>query len=604
MKDRIFIDRIPVRRIVYPPQVSPILCRAAGELQYYLKKSLGVELRVEEGEPGEGSFYISAVGIEPELLALVGAFEKGKYDSSFAAGKDHILFLAGENPLSALFAVYDFLQECLDIRFFAARHEFVPEKEELRLRNGFLMRTSSDFAIRSWVNRTNDPEVIRFAVQNRINTILGCGPWNPSLGTDRGNSENAEMIRSWGLKMRGPGHCWRYLIPDESLFAAHPEYFPFFNGRRQANGRTACFSNPAVREIFRKNLRNYLRENPYWDIFAFWAEDINDLAYCGCPECSKRTSSDWYMVLVNEAAEVLEEENPDAVFELIAYHSTCTPPVHVKELYRKGRNLLVNLCIGQKRDLFHPFREKTFGSQETFLCYESWRNYLSEAEFGGQVMLMEYYNLCEWPNQGPRGRALLWPMDVIREDLLFYREDGIRGCGAFTGVDCLCWPTPFNIWAWLKLWTRPDTSIESLKDDFYPKFFGRFADPARKYIEKLEKVMSGRTSAENIVKLKTLEDMLNSMRDMESDQVLAERLNLLKVHFQYCILLKEIFHAYSENDLSRWESLEVPFTNFFEENRNVLQSHFSPYPPLWGTIWYQQYFRNRGPEMIHNEMLR
>ncbi len=602
MKDRIFIDRFPIRRIVHPPETSPVFRRAAGELRAYLEKSLGVSLPVTEGEPAEGVFYISGIDVEPGLLEIVGAFENGKYDSSFAAVRGHTVFLAGENPLSSLYAVYDFLQACLDIRFFAARHEYVPEKEELRLPEGFLRKTGSDFAVRSWVNRTNDPEVIRFAVQNRINTILGCGPWNPSLGTDKGSIENAEMVRSWGLKMRGPGHCWRYFLPDESLFSVHPEYFPFSGGRRQVNGRTACFSNPAVRDIFRDNLRKYLRENPYWDIFAFWAEDIHDLNYCGCPECSAMTNSDWYMILVNEAAELLEEEKPDAVFELIAYHSTRTPPVRVRKLHRNGRNMLVNLCIGQKRDIFSPLRKREHGSGEVFCRYEEWRRYLADVNFEGQIMMMDYYNLCEWPNQGPRGRALLWPMDVIREDLLFYRADGIRGCGAFTGVDCLCWPSPFNIWSWLQLWSRPDTRIETLKDDFYPKYFGRFSGPVREYVEKLENGMYERTSAENIERLKAFDPLLESLREMDVDPVLAERLRLLKLHHRYCVLLKEIFLAYLENDLPKWESLETPFNRFFEENREVLQPHFAPYPPLWGTLWYR-YFRSRGPEMIRSEML-
>lgn len=603
MEDKIFIGSVPIRRILYPAKASPILCRAAEELHGYLKKSLGLSLPFAEGQPCEGAFYISTTQDNPELIDLAGAFEKGKHDQSFAAANGNSLFLTGENPLSALFAVYDFLQECLGIRFFAARHEYVPEKNELRLNGDFIFKSSSDFAIRSWVNRTNDPEVIKFAVQNRINTILGCGPWNPSFGTDKGSIENAEIVRSCGLKMRGPGHCWRYFIPDESLFASHPEYFPLLDGQRCANKRTACFSNPEVMEIFRNNLRNYLRENPYWDIFAFWAEDIHDLYYCGCPECIKKTPSDWYMILVNEAAKVLDEENPEAIFELIAYNATRTPPSQIRELYLNGRKMLVNLCIGQNRDIFRPIQEKTYGSAEVFSRYEEWRKYLSDVKFEGQIMLMEYYNLCEWPNQGPRGRALLWPMEVIREDLRFYLKDGISGCGAFTGVDCLCWPTPFNIWSWLKLWSKPETSMESLKNDFYPKYFGRFSDTARKYIEKLESVMSERTSRENIAELKGLEIMLDSMPVRDSGTPLAERLNLLRLHHQYCVLLKEIFQACSEDDTSKWESLEVLFTNFFETHRALLQAHMSPYPPLWGTLW-SWYLRHRKPEMIHNRMLR
>jgi len=601
--NKITLGQTSVRRIFYPQNASAPVQFAAQELQSYLKKSLNVAIDAREGVSAKGAFFLSTVQANPEAIAKAGPFKKGKYDQSVAFGRDGCIFMIGENPVSVLYAVYDFLQACLNIRFFAPgrQHEYIPKHSALHLDDRFVFQTGSRFAIRDWVNRTNNPEVIAFAAKNRINTILGCGPWNPSLGSDHCNAKNADLVRSYGLKLRGPGHSWRRFVPDESLFNEHPEYFPMINGKRTVNNRTACFSNPYARKIFCQNLRNYLQKNPYWDIFAFWAEDINDSYYCGCLECQKMGVSDWYITLVNEAAKVVEQELPRAVFELIAYHGTRIPPKQVKKLYRNGKNMLVNFCLGQTRDLYNPLQKKTYGSAKVFSTYQSWRKYLSEVVFKGRIMLMEYYNLCEWPNYGPRGRALLWPMEVIREDIRFYQKEGINGLGAFTGFDCFCWPSPFNMWCWLQLWNNPETKVEALKDDFYPKYFGKVGHAVREYIDRLEEAMHARTSPENIMRVKELSKMLDSIRPQQKDRQLIHRLKLVRIHHKYCVLLKEMFQAFINKDLPGWQTLKKLYMTFFEGHRADMERHMAPFPPLWAHFYWSHF--EQGLKITKDEML-
>ena len=589
----ITLGATPLVRIVHPPEAGQPVRRAAGELRDYLKASLGGALETVEGSAEPGAFFVTTAQLSPAAFAAAGPFPADEHDRCAAFGQDGCVILVGENPLSAQYAVYDFLQAYLGIRFFApgSEHEHVPVRSSLRLDGDFVFRRGSRFAIRNWVNRTNDPEAIRFAVKSRINTVLGCGPWNPSLSSEFCNAENADLVRAHGLKLRGPGHAWRHFLPDESLFAGHPEYFAVIDGQRTVNGRTACFSNPAVRDIFRTNLRRFLRENPYWDIFAFWAEDLPDPYYCACDECRKLTLCDWYVILANEAAEVVAEELPDAVFELIAYHGTRVPPQQVRSLFRNGETMLLNLCLGYSRDLYRPFASGTPGNAEVHAMYRAWRDYLAAADYRGQTMVMEYYNLCEMPNQGPNGRALLWPMDIIREDTRFYLQDGIDGLGAFAGVDRLCWPSPFNLWCWLKLWNDPDLTVESLEDDFFPAYFGAAAPVVRQYMDRLQRAMRAITCADNVATVRALGEELDAIRRDPDDPQLAQRLECVGIHHEYCVLLKEIFLAYLADRPETWEALAEPYATFFERHRRQLQEHITPFPPLWSDTWIRSRIR-------------
>ncbi len=587
------IDGTSLLKIIHLKKADSLIRYAAEELQKYLFKATGIRLPVEEGTPEKGVFFLAEFQDCPE-------FGNHKEEPTGSEGFDHTLifahqsclYLGGEHRTAVLYAVYDFLQEILDIRFFAPgeEHEYIPERKSVELCGNLCFHTSSAFQIRDFVNRTNRPEVLSFAVKNRINTILGCGPW--LNGSEQCSPENADLIHSFGLKVRGPGHSWKHFIPEEKMFREHPEYFSLLNGKRTVNERTACFSNPEVRAIFRRNLRAYLREHPYWDIFAFWAEDVPDYHYCECEECRKMSATDWYILLVNESAEIVAEELPGTVFELIVYQGTAKPPEQIRKLYRDGENMLVNVCLGQTRDLFHPLSRKTFGSANVYATYAAWRNYLKEINYRGGIMLMEYYNLCEQPNSGPCGRTLLWPMDVIREDILFYRREGLHGLGAFTGFDILCWPTPFNLWSWIRLWNDPEQTTDRLKEDFYPKYFGSSGNGIRARMEQWNALMREPTSRQNLNELRKLPPMFSPG---ETESVPPPRIRLLELHRQYGLLLKELFLAFLERDLRTWTRRKSAYLAFFEQNRTDFEGQLAPFPPLWT----QHFFHNIDLERDH-----
>ena len=88
-----------------------------------------------------------------------------------------------------------------------------------------------------------------------------------NAGIDQSNVATPDgplpAIRKRGGLMHGPGHIFKEFLPEEALFAEHPEYFPIVEGKRTVTGKGACFSNPKVRRLFVDKVRTYLQKHPY-----------------------------------------------------------------------------------------------------------------------------------------------------------------------------------------------------------------------------------------------------------------------------------------------------------------------------------------------------
>ena len=569
------IGNLVLSGICYRKTDTELITYACSELQKYLMCITGEKLEIfEAGErPADRAEHCFLLEICPDGYTI------DTYDRIRLFLQDGDLILRGENKISILYAVYDFLKEFADVAFYAPGKDFeyVESRSELCLEESrFPFEKGSAAAIRDFVNRTNSPDVLSFAVKNRINSILGCGPWRD--GSDLCSKVNGALIHSFGLKIRGPGHSWKHFVPDASLFETHSEYFPMIDGKRMINGRTCCFSNPEARKIFMEKLRAYLKAHPYWDIFAFWAEDIPDKRYCDCEECRKKSTEDWYFLLCQEAAQILHEELPDAIFEMIVYHATLNPPAGSRKFFLDGEKMLVDFCFNNARDLYHPLYEETNASRRVCEIYRSWRNFLDQSSYRGKMILMEYYNLCELPNSGPCGRALLWPMDVIQKDVQYYLREGILALGAFTGFDRLAFPTPLRLWLFMQLWSNPELDLDAARKEFYQRYFGNEAYlQVMNYVACFEKEMFREVSAENICALKKCLELLAGLD--------GERIEVLRVHHEYAVTLKEVFYAWHQRDKAAYEEAAEAWRTFPERHARLLSAYTAPFPLMWYEYW-------------------
>lgn len=590
---QVLYDDIRLERIIIPPNSPEPLRFAAEELKAYLEKSVGADLPVLKGVPARGAFFITTPQLTPDIDKQAGGFTpetNRKFDRTLIAERQGCVYLIGENPRSALYAVYDLLQDRLGVRFYGpgAINEIVPVHKKLDLKPGLPLRKGSALEYRnymSWLPQCHD-----FVAKNRINMIMV---------VEKEFGDNGREARKRGLLQRGPGHCWELFLPEKELFATHPEYFALRDGKRVVTVEGACFSKPEVRRIFVKKVGEYLRQHPYWDIFALWAADASYPAYCDCPECAKKTTGEWYLTLINEVAPVVERELPNGRFEFIAYHETRWPSKKPIAIYKNGKNMLLDLCLGYSRDLFHPLATRSGGSADVYEMYQAWHKRLKEIDFQGKVILFEYYNWCEVPNMGPAGRSLIWPMDVIRQDTQMYMKDGLAGLGDFTCLHNLGFPTPFNNWSWLQMYSTPDRSLTDFENDFYPAWFGTAGEAVRQYMNELRSIMYERTSLKNIARLEALGKKLEAIAAPSSDEAIARRLKVVKAHYDYCLLNKRVFLTFMNSDQAGWEGLRKSYENFFTGTHRDTLKDAIDMPPDMANMWYT-YFVKNGPGAIKN----
>ena len=133
--------KVLMDKIVIPAGAPEPVQFAASELNKYLKKSVGVDLPVVTGSPARGAFFITTVQVSPGVDKNAGEFAKEagrKFDRSITAEREGCVYMVGENPRSALYAVYDFLQDRLGIRFYGTGklNEVVPVHKGFKIKIG------------------------------------------------------------------------------------------------------------------------------------------------------------------------------------------------------------------------------------------------------------------------------------------------------------------------------------------------------------------------------------------------------------------------------------------------------------------------------------
>ncbi|RYD57604.1 MAG: DUF4838 domain-containing protein [Sphingobacteriales bacterium] len=127
----------------------------------------------------------------------------------------------------------------------------------------------------------------------------------------------------WGVW----GHSFERLMPADTHFGKHPEYFALVNGKRQPS--QLCLSNEKVFDLIVKELKARMakhRDAMYWSIAP-----NDNTGYCRCDRCKKvdieeDSPSGSLIRFMNRVAGVF----PDKRFTTLAYTYTIKPPRKAK----------------------------------------------------------------------------------------------------------------------------------------------------------------------------------------------------------------------------------------------------------------------------------
>lgn len=219
--------------------------KAAGILQDYFQRATTWQLPISYQQ--ENSGHAIMIGFANEAM-VEDAFE-------IRTNGRNVYIDGGAKGL--IYGVYRFIEEVLDARKWNVGREgtFVPKKQEISIATDVRINSRPRFAFRE----------AYFPIERDQEYMDWHGLYN--------------LEELWGLW----GHTFNKLLPASIYFKEHPDYYSFYQGKRQPN--QLCLSNPEVYRLVVEKFREMMAENPQ---ATYWSLSPNDeLGYCECDKCRK-----------------------------------------------------------------------------------------------------------------------------------------------------------------------------------------------------------------------------------------------------------------------------------------------------------------------------
>lgn len=290
--------------IIIPEDADTLVSRAAKELQSFLEQSTQAKLSVR---PGSIQTNIPAIFVG---FGTTQALEK---ESIFYYVEGQQLFISGGSPRSTLYAVYNFLEQQLGLRFFSPEVTELPPNTRLTLPAAFSYSYTPPVKVRT-VHARLFYDDLAFADRLKV-THEGFPGYVPEARV----------------------HTFHRFLPAAQYYDEHPEYYALRNGRRLST--QLCLSHPEVLRIVREKVSDLFTRYPDHNIISVSQDD--NTQYCQCEDCraidEKEESPAGTMIhFVNQVARAF----PDKTISTLAYQYTRKAPKTVQP----EPNVLITLC--------------------------------------------------------------------------------------------------------------------------------------------------------------------------------------------------------------------------------------------------------------------
>jgi hypothetical protein len=266
---------------------------------------------------------------------------------------------------------------------------------------------------------------------------------------------------SWGLWV----HTFDDLVPPNTYFNSHPEYFSEINGKRTDDGQL-CLSNPEVFDTLVANLRKKIAGNPgaiYWSV----SQNDNYLA-CQCNECKKIADqyggeSGIMIWFVNRVAELF----PEKVISTLAYQYTRSAPEHIRPL----PNVSIMLCsieCNRSRPIEDDPSSRSFVND-----VKDWTRLTGNILIWDYVVQFRNY-ISPFPN-----------LRVLQPNLEFFADYGCRLMFQQGSNKSLSEFVDLRSYMIAKLLWDPEADADEIRKDFIYGYYGAAAPFIDEYIALL-----------------------------------------------------------------------------------------------------------------------
>jgi len=480
---------------------------AVSELQSTLQDISGIIFNVKEGSK---KIY---VGTKDTFASIpeIGVLDGKSYESFVYFNKTSDIYIISNSERGCLYGVYSFLENELGCRWYSKDIKVIPQRKAWRFRRLFYYETPG-ILFRNILYKG--------VVDNGTTAAHIRSNWEISYnGVDESYRKGGAFV-TWGA------HSLSKLVPVERYFDSHPEYFSLREGKRQSKNTQLCLTNPAVLQICIEGLRDIIKSDS--SFFQYIISQYDNLHYCKCDECTKVAEhyggqSGLMLWFVNQIAEALEDEFPEALFGMTAYQYTRNAPKNIKPRENVSVRLSdIECCFSHP--LSHCEHNESFMKDLV-----GWSKLTDKLFVTDYVVSFKDY-LAPYPN-----------FNIFQDNIRTLRDNNVIGIfemGAYNtdGAEF----ADLRTYVLGKLLWNPDCDVDALIKDYMKNVYGKSAKYVLQYFKMLQGLPDNKT---HLSCLKTNKD------DLYTEDFIEKGISVFE---------KALKAADNEETLKRVESAALP----------------------------------------------
>jgi len=447
-------------KIVVSSDASTSEKAAAKELQGYISKIGGVVLPiVNVPTSSDPCIYVGANSPKVNDVSLKRYNDLDEGFTYKTNGEN--IYIYGGRKMGTAYGVFSFLEQQLGVHWFSNDYTYIPTYKSFVLQD---VDHSEVPAFRSrHVLYYQFQQNFELNVHNKLNTHLG-------TMYDKGGSYS--MLSSiWET------HTFNLLVPEDTYFKKHPEYFSLRKGKRIKGGQL-CLSNTNVLRTLKEAIIKVIKNNPGY--FAYSISQNDNYNFCECTKCQEIEHkygghSGLLIWAINQIADYVKDIYPGVKICTFAYQYTRSAPENI----RPRNNVMVRLC-DIECCIAHPLNSSENSSFMTDL-----RNWCKMTE---SIYIWDYVTgFVEMMTPSPC-------LDAISEDIRMYDNMGVYGImeegqyisngGEFAEL---------KQWVLAKLLWNPYQNVDSLVDVFINHYYGNASKDIKTFYELYNSLIKSNT---------------------------------------------------------------------------------------------------------------
>ena len=420
-------------------------------------------------------------------------------------------------------------------------------------------------------------------------------------------------ISKRGLQFHDIGHGWTVdsfgidsmggwsKMDSDSLSEDVKKYLPLMNGKRglfrdQPINTNFCMSNREARKIVANNVAGYAENHSNADYIHVWLADARN-NHCECEECQKKTTSDWYIMLMNDIDEELTRRNLDTRIVFIQYFDTTWAP-EVETIKNPKRFTMLVAPITRSYEISMPSGEIKAKANKYKRNNNDFPKNLEEymAHFNewkkmwhGANVSYEYHF---WVHQC-YDLSGIHIARLVNDDVRSYKSQGVNGI-IEDGSQRSFFPTGLAFYSYARSLFDSSLSADEIIEDYFSHAFGEDWRSFYDYLEKLGRAMPFRlltlsrfpeihhtiVGEENVKLFESVPEIVKEGRELIESHYNSDvrartvSVRILEKHAEYCEGLSRVLIERAKGNIPLAKEMLSNFRIEFGKHETAIERYF------------------------------